>query len=481
MKQVTQYIKHTLLLGAVVLMGSCKQSFLEVAPKGSLIAEKTNDYYLLYNNLASSTPTDLMQYMGDDIVHLDPFYSSASNQIKRSFDWEDDIFTEDENPSALGIHLDKLYTMNKIIAEVMDSKGGSSAEKKSILAEARVARAVIHFTLVNTYGKSYREATAATDLGFPILTQANLTQNHFERATVKEVYDFIIKEIKESIDDLPTMVTNRGRMTKGAANGYLGKVYVFMGRHADAVPYLEAAMTQLSNASIPLHLIDYNTAFDPGGIYAISFFGPTEIMMQDNPETINLYPHNVGGQSYFLAPTYYVSPATLSEFGATDKRLNFYIDRNFSPATPFPGNLKRSYTRSSSNHFGISIPDLYLLLAESYARTDALTDARSTLQTFREHRMATADAAISSSMSKNDVIKLVIQERKKEYLGMGDRFQVIRRLHGDSLFPEFSSVKHQVFKNDGTLLKEISMPEERLTMRLPLKTILQNPNMEQNP
>ncbi|HEY8387089.1 MAG TPA: hypothetical protein VIK74_00715, partial [Parasegetibacter sp.] len=49
-----------------VISLSCSSSFLEVAPKGKLVAQKTNDYYFLLNSINwISTAPDA--YMGDDV------------------------------------------------------------------------------------------------------------------------------------------------------------------------------------------------------------------------------------------------------------------------------------------------------------------------------------------------------------------------------------------------------------------------------
>lgn len=62
----------------------------------------------------------------------------------------------------------------------------------AIKGEAQVHRADIFLTLVNVFGKAYDPATAATDLGIPLLTTPTVTEN-VTRASVKEVFDVIVK------------------------------------------------------------------------------------------------------------------------------------------------------------------------------------------------------------------------------------------------------------------------------------------------
>jgi hypothetical protein len=131
------------------------------------------------------------------------------------------------------------------------------------------------FFLINYYGKPY-SASAGTDAGFPIIMEADVTETSFKRASVQEVYDFIIQDLVTAMPDLPLQTTHRIRMSKAAAEAILGKVYVFMGKFDKALPELNAAFADLARSTIPVRLYDYNNTFAPGGSFLpIGLFGPT--------------------------------------------------------------------------------------------------------------------------------------------------------------------------------------------------------------
>ena len=78
-----------------------------------------------------------------------------------------------------------VYIYNMVINEVLNATDGTDQEKKAIQAEALAGRAWTYFLLINYYGKPYQEATASTDPGFPIVTDADVAAKIYTRASVK--------------------------------------------------------------------------------------------------------------------------------------------------------------------------------------------------------------------------------------------------------------------------------------------------------
>lgn len=112
---------------------------------------------------------------------------------------------------------------NQVIENVgkMSSSAIDDASKKLIVAEAKFLRAYYHFKLLNNFAKVIirdKVPTSDADLSKPFSSRA-------------EVYEFILKDLKEAEPDLPLRsarpTTELGRVTKGAAQAYLGKVYLY--------------------------------------------------------------------------------------------------------------------------------------------------------------------------------------------------------------------------------------------------------------
>ncbi|MGF1923930.1 MAG: RagB/SusD family nutrient uptake outer membrane protein, partial [Bacteroidia bacterium] len=240
----------------IVSMASCKKSFLEILPKGKIIAAKTSDYNLLLNNLDLINSTaDAQVYLGDEVAAIEPQWTGAVFREKQLFKYEGDIYTSDEDARETLAPLRALYIYNKVITEVGESTGGTEATKNSIEAEALAGRAWTYFLLVNYFGKPYSAATASTDPGFPLITEADVNRTDFARVSVQQVYDLIISDLTKAIPNLENVGTPwRTRMSKAAAKGILAKVYISMGKFADALPLLNEAISHLPQSSVTVGL-----------------------------------------------------------------------------------------------------------------------------------------------------------------------------------------------------------------------------------
>src|SRR5690348_4535695 len=103
MKRTTLYkIVFPLFLLALVSIG-CKKSFLEITPKGKLIAQKTSDYSLMLNNF-SDLGNQFFQYhqeMGDEIAAFEPYFIGLTLKQQRAFKWEADIFENGDDAQEI--------------------------------------------------------------------------------------------------------------------------------------------------------------------------------------------------------------------------------------------------------------------------------------------------------------------------------------------------------------------------------------------
>jgi len=470
----------------VVATTACKKSFLEVIPKGRLVAQTSSDYSLLLSNLdlINMGAANVQVVMGDEVAAVEPYFTtglSASLKTQRSFRWDAAIYEANEDAGETLVPLRNIYLYNKVITEVPNATDGSAQFKLQIESEARAGRAWAYFLLINYYGKPYNAATAATDPGFPIVEVADVTTTKFERASVQQVYDFIIKDLTTAIPNLTPQVVNRTRISKAAAEALLGKVYIFMGRFNDALPMLNAAITDLANQATPVKIYDYNVEFATGGVFLPinATSGPASVLLPNNAESLYSKQFANGYTSSYNEIV--ITPQTAALFGPTDQRLKFYSNSTYSTKLPFPvaGVLRKQ--KSSQTLFGVQLPDLYLLRAECRCRTNDLTGAKADVEALRIRRMPAADAPVPSATATQQLslLKFILDERIREYAVEGYRWFDMRRLSVDPLFAS-TTYTHTLYSATGTATT-FQLKPERLTLRLPQKIIDQNPNIENNP
>lgn len=469
------------LILMVLVSFSCSKSFLDINPKGKLIAQSVSDYDLLLNsnNLLNTGGANAHVFLSDDIAAAEPYFSSTEPRTTRLFKWEPLIYEAEENAPETESLLQQLYTYNKIINEIVDASGGTEQQKKSVRAEALAGRAWVYFMLVNYFAKPFNAETAATDPGFPIVKDADVTATTFTRPSVKDVYDFIVDDLSTAIPDLPVQITYRLRMSKPAAEALLGKVYMFMGKFNEALPLLTSALDNVQQAAIPLDLIDYNEAFAPDGEFMPidDFFGPSTPVIGEDRQT--LYARQFSN-FWITSSEIVISPQTVSLFEASDQRLNFYSDMPFPAGPSYQNGLLRRMGPLTTS-YGVVLPDIVLLRAECRARLNDLDGCVNDLENLRSKRLPATDADVPPSIINDQqlLLEYVLEERTREFASQGVRWFDMRRLSVDPIFPSIES-KHSIYNEDGSS-QEFSLPANRLVMKIPAKILGENPGMEDNP
>lgn len=493
--------RHILLyITLFTLLTSCKKSWLEVVPMGQLIAVTTDDYDKIMNDpiLYQTTPGGYgeAQLMGDEIAAEGPYFvnKNAFDVRDRFFEWRGDIYSTSAVTSiALTNNLTALYEVNMVINQVMNSTGGTEDRKKGLRAEALATRAWYNFLMASYYCKPYLASSAATDLGFPQITEADATMSSYPRGTVQGTYDFIVKDLQDALADIaakPLIVT---RMSKPAVEGMLGKVYLFMGKYNEALPLLKAALTDvLANGQTSLY--DYNQTFATGGSFLPidATTGPKSPgqIVGDIKEAVvsktffsGAYGgNNIGNDGLVL------TPQAQALYGSNDYRLLFYINKNMDNTTNAAGRLRKYGVRYS--RWGLQLSELYLLSAECKARTNDLGGAVTDVETLRKNRIKVKDdagnpindALVPTAIAGNQtaLIKFIIEERIREFALEGYRWFDMRRLSVDPLF-EGAVYTHTIYNTNGiNTVYTLSQPN-RLVLKIPQNIVDGNPDLVNNP
>src|SRR5699024_4434962 len=115
----------------------------------------------------------------------------------------------------------------------------------------------------------------------------------------------------------------RLRMSKGAAQAILGKVYVFMGEYEKALTQLNEAIDNFDSAPIEVGLYDYNITTQPGGVHAPGPFGPGSPFATDNKQSP--YARQILNTFAFTNTFVLIGPETSSMYDSNDTRLNYFF------------------------------------------------------------------------------------------------------------------------------------------------------------
>lgn len=125
------------------------------------------------------------------------------------------------------------YRANQVITYVPQIDMDETL-KKRIIAEAKVLRALNYFNLVVFWGRPPL-----------VLTLLSPADGYPANATPAQAFAQIEKDLTEAMTDLPPSydAADVGRITKGAAHGLLGKVYMQQGKFAAAKEAMDWLVT----------------------------------------------------------------------------------------------------------------------------------------------------------------------------------------------------------------------------------------------
>lgn len=476
----TTYLLYA-LFSSMLLLTSCND-FLDESPRGNAIAETTDDYEKMFNESQGFNLQLAEQYYAlwksDDLIFTDDCYntiSMASNfptSVEAAIEYQDKVYRDDENTPEWEKISKQIYTFN-VIANGVTSADGDATEKKQLLAEARVCRAYMHFLLAQWYAMPYNEATAATEKAIPIVTKADTQTMEYERATVKELYEWIVAEMEDACPDLKERSEHRMRCYKPTGYALLGKVYFNMGKYDKALGTLQKAYDALQGDA-NVYLTDHRAQHASYGYQEIPMMSLSAYVPYPYKDNEVLFcrcamaMHQYYPLYYMMKPTDYLKPEIYNLFGDNDLRRNMINTKDVNGKDlPYP----TATIKGAMINLGCTLPEVYLMLAECESRVGSQDKARSIVKSFRATRMKEGYEDVPAYVAtKDDLIKFCVEEETREFAGTGYRYYNVRRLWNDSLFQDWKPITHSVGD------KTYTMNEAQLKIQFPETVLTWNEN-----
>ncbi|GGB77074.1 RagB/SusD family nutrient uptake outer membrane protein [Dyadobacter sediminis] len=270
-------MKKNIILSSLLFLGiafSCNEDVLEQSnPNGVTVdnyykngAELTSGVTSVYsmlksNNLVAREWFFLHDMRSDDVSAGGGQLETPRNQLL--------LGTHDSGNSVLGTvwlaYYRLIHRANSVVDNSSEVADIVAADKARLLAEARFLRAYAYYELVSMWG------------GVPLYKNYVLTlDGNLPRSTDAEVYAYIIAELKEIQEQLPAAYDagNQGRVTKGAAQMLLARVFLQQGNYADA----KTELLKVYNSNVYALVDNYNdnfleeTEFNKESIFEVNFY-----------------------------------------------------------------------------------------------------------------------------------------------------------------------------------------------------------------
>lgn len=450
---------------------SC-EDYTDVTPKGALVVETAAQYYDLVSLPNRGYPINNFQYLVDDqwMKEGDVIGKTPNiNIINFTFDETTDRVSLLTSSSFYSQAYAYINRWNTIITLVDDSKG-DAATKQLAKAEAKINRAYDHFLLVNTYAKGYDPQTATTDGGICIMDKFDL-ESQPSKSTVAEVYAFIQKDIDEALPYLQEKPVDVYHPSLAFAYAFKAKVHLFKREIASA---REAAEKSLSYNNKIFDLVAYNAQ---GGPAAIS------VPAANNVEVLS-YQYMTGYNEMNFAYQYLISPELRTLFGTNDARFNLFFNTTSTTNLDQGSNAaywSMAYTKFFYSTVGMKTTEVYLMLAECYAREDKFTEAVDVLNTLRAKRILSGTVNLAVPTTRKETMELVINERRKELLLGFNRFFDLKRLNTEADYAKTVTRLFPLVNKTVAQKTYILQPNSRLyIIPFPLSVLTKNPKLTLN-
>lgn len=383
---------------------SCHKVFLEERPDKSQVVPLTLEdvQYILNNTILNESSRLLATIGADEYYYTEAEWRNLGNPTYRNgYLWADEVFDGNES-TDWNYAYQKILYCNIALEKLEDIEYSQSNRIAYDRAKgtALFYRSYAFYELLQLFALPFIPGSGNDHLGVVLKLNSDITHNP-GRSSVRECYGQIIKDLELAATLLPEKVPTKVNPSRYAAMALLSRCFLHMGDYSEAIGLTTTLMANFD-------LIDYTSYVKVG---TLSF--PTNV--NDNPEVI----YSALKRFAVTQLNYSLSDKLLASFSDDDhrKRLFFRLNRE---KMVFCG----SYLGSTSSFAGLAIDEIYLIAIECYLHTGDLEKAKQLLAEFGSKRYD--DTHVHRD---EDLFDIVFEERQKQLLLRGLRWEDLRRLN----------------------------------------------------
>ena len=353
--------------------------------------------------------------------------------------------------------------------------------REQIIAQAYFLRAYYAFELAKHFGDIPLKVETRGGVN-RIVDQRTIIGEQYDInrvGSISSVYSLIEEDLKEAIPNLPVVQSDVYKVTKGAAQALLGKVYLYHGtfdddKFADAASafsdvigssqyslktgddYLNLFETSAENGSESVFEIQY-TGVEPAGwnciicsegSYFPKFCGPRS--PYDNSEFVTGWGFCLPSQELYDLYDEDDARRDVTIYDLRDQQDSYSQGRDDTGLFNKKYIPRKADDRAGSdplnfanNYRSIRYADVLLMAAEADAQSGG-ANAETYLNQVRAR--AYGDNSHDYTAAEGDILEAIYSERRKELAGEGHRFfDLVRTGQAAAAIPGFTANKNEVF------------------------------------
>lgn len=432
---------------------SCKKGWLEEKQDIKLIVPTTlNDLDLLLN-------VDEFQYDGRGAVETScddyEFSLEQFNQLFYAFDRDFIIWKNERNLENLPIQQNEwkcAYTQIQICNVVLKRLASikrtddNKIDYDRIYGTALYHRAKQFLNMVISFSKYYDKTNSNIDLGIPLKLDDDIAED-IKRASVEQTYQQIIEDLKLAAQYLPISQVDYSRVAKGGAFALLARTCLFMDNYSEA--------KKMADSSLKYHsfIEDFNLITNISG-----------------SRPLNLQSKEIHVRGIMVKPSSNTSIGRINsslynQYENGDLRKILFFRKEKDGKVTFRGHFMNNLFT------GTTTGEVLLILAECKARLGDKNGALQALNTLEIKRYKKTEFIPFTANSDDDALKIILNERRKELLTRGLRWQDLKRFNRD---PKFAQTLVRTIGNE-----TYSLPPNDARFVLPIPQFVVNFNKVQ--
>lgn len=409
------YIRRNFaLILTIVTISGCGKDWMEIkADQTQTVPNQLSDYEALLNNYTTYLSSPSLIELASDYTYTDETnWNNVKNSIRgNAYSWSMNVpYLEvpDWNRSYQGI-----FYSNVVLEGLGKLEGKEDAAKLNPLrGEALFYRGKLFYDLALTFSPPYDKADYDQPYGVPIRLISD-PEAPTIRSTIRETYEQIILDLKNSLSLLPNKSNYTIKPTKVSAIGLLSRVYLAMGQYNEALSYANEYL------KIKQELFNYNDHLTINNYIGYN----VEVSY------LNFLTSGFGITTYFQ-----ISKDLYNKYDANDLRKSVFFITG-----PDLHKFKGSYGNSFNDIFaGVATDEVLLNRSECLARKGNIADALKDLNYLLKSRYLEINGNTTyvdfQSNDQTETLSKIFLEREKQLIYRNVRWSDLRRLNKDSRF-----------------------------------------------
>lgn len=394
------YYSTALLLGVLLYFSSCKKFLDEKPDKSKTTVEKLSDLQELLDANANPEGGALIVFGTDEFYLPDKAWAARVKEQRDAYIWA--ASTDISNDWVKGYAFINIF--NTVLKEVEQFKDNNPSEASFIKGQALMQRAFWFHQLAELYAPPYSDQNK-TEPSIALRLVPDI-EAPVSRSTVEQTYSQITTDLKEAAELLPEALGAKNRANKANAYGTLARAYLSMRDYVNAGLYADKYL-KLHSALLDFNAVD--STKNPSMPFA-------------NPEVS--FWLRIGNPT---RPDQLIDTLLYKLYQNDDLRKPIFFIKNTNGTIGFKGGYGGEAGFVPFN--GITSSEMYLIRSESFVRNGDIPSGLADLNTLLEKRWRKGKYKPYLNLSKDEALKVVLEERRKELFFRGTRWSDLRRLN----------------------------------------------------